>query len=254
MLTFLVSCSNSVNNEEVSSTINWISISDLEAKQAKQKKKVMIDAYTSWCGWCKKMDKHTFEHPEIAKYVNENFYAVKFDAETKEPINFKGKLYSFVQSGRRGYNELAKELLKGRLSYPTISFLNEDSEIINAFPGYKDAPQFDALLHFIGEGVYENNQSLTNYMSTFESPVQSIAAAVDAKKVVPINNSLKKGLTTKSQTKSTTPKVVAPPKKTIPTPEPVSAKANSNTLKVRPTSKKINPTFKVKRIENKTKE
>uniref|UniRef100_A0A3Q2YUK7 Spermatogenesis-associated protein 20-like TRX domain-containing protein n=1 Tax=Hippocampus comes TaxID=109280 RepID=A0A3Q2YUK7_HIPCM len=50
-------------------------------------KKVFIDIYTDWCGWCKKMDKDTFQNPEVAAYMNENFLMVKMDAEGKDPID-----------------------------------------------------------------------------------------------------------------------------------------------------------------------
>ena len=75
-------------------------------------KKLFIDVYTDWCGWCKKMDKDTFQNAEVAAYMSENFYMVKLDAEQKEPIEFKGKTYNFVATGRRGYHELAAALLQ----------------------------------------------------------------------------------------------------------------------------------------------
>ena len=55
--------------------------------------KVFIDLYTNWCGWCKRMDATTFSNQEIANYLNQNFYAVKLDAETKKSILFKGSVF-----------------------------------------------------------------------------------------------------------------------------------------------------------------
>ena len=43
------------------------------AKSEKAPKKLFIDVYTDWCGWCKKMDKTTFAETEVAKYINENY-------------------------------------------------------------------------------------------------------------------------------------------------------------------------------------
>jgi len=233
LVLIICSCTSKHSNVSTSKEIAWINISELEAKQAVEKRKVMIDAYTVWCGWCKKMDKHTFEHPEIAKYVNENFYAVKFDAETKTPIEYKGQQYTFVQSGRRGYNELAKTLLKGRMSYPTISFLDEELNIINAFPGYKDAPKFDALLHYIVEEKYVNREPLQDYLNNFNSPVQSIAATV--KKSPPIDNSAKKlaapkrSLTEKPKPSAEKPQIEPAKQKALP---PKTKKVINNDFKV----------------------
>ena len=59
-------------------------------------KKVFIDLYTSWCGWCKRMDATTFKQRAIVEYMNQKYYAVKFDAETRDTINFNG--HSFINS------------------------------------------------------------------------------------------------------------------------------------------------------------
>src|SRR5687767_13071642 len=96
--------------------IKWMTWAEVQEAQKKQPRKSVVDCYTDWCGWCKRMDASTFAHPDIVKYVNENFYAIKFDAETKEVVKFKGKEYKFVPSGNRGYNELAAEILNGQLS------------------------------------------------------------------------------------------------------------------------------------------
>lgn len=88
----------------------------------KDKKKIVVDIYTDWCGWCKRMDASTFQDPKVIKAINKNFYAVKFNAEQKEDINFKSKVYQFVPQGNRGYHSLAAEITQGRLSYPTFVF------------------------------------------------------------------------------------------------------------------------------------
>ncbi len=66
----------------------------LEAAQAKEPRKVMIDVYTKWCGPCKMMMRNTFTNADVISYINENFYAVKFDAEGPDPVEFKGKTFS----------------------------------------------------------------------------------------------------------------------------------------------------------------
>lgn len=148
--------------------IDWVSIEEVEKLSQKEKRKVMIDLYTSWCGWCKKMDKSTFQNAEVADYVNENFYAVKFDAENKNILKFKGQDYAFVKAGRRGYNQLAHNFASGRMSYPTISFLDEELEVIQAFPGFKNPDQFDPLLHYINENHY-NSKTFLQFAKTYKA-------------------------------------------------------------------------------------
>src|SRR4249919_2233805 len=62
-----------VNYKEV----NWMSIDDVQVAMKKQPRKVWIDVYTDWCGWCKRMDKTTFSDPNVIRYMNKHFYAVK---------------------------------------------------------------------------------------------------------------------------------------------------------------------------------
>jgi thioredoxin-related protein len=149
-------------------TVKWYSIEEAEKLSKEQGKKIMIDVYTDWCGWCKKMDKETFNHPVIAKYINENYYPVKLDAESKEDITFMGTTYKYVAQGARGYHELAAGLLNGQLSYPSIAYLNEKLQLLGAIPGYKTAEDMEPLLVYISEDKYIT-QSLEEFQKTFTS-------------------------------------------------------------------------------------
>ncbi len=142
-----------VDNE----TIQWMTFAEAVELNTKKKtqKKIFIDVYTDWCGWCKKMDSGTFTDPKVIKYMNENYHAVKFDAEQKEPIDYNGTTYNFVASGSRGYHELAGYLLNGRLSYPTTVYMDEENALIQALPGYKDPATLEIVLAFFGSDSYE---------------------------------------------------------------------------------------------------
>jgi len=117
--------------------VTWNKIDDLEDIAKSGDKKILIDVYTSWCGWCKVMDKKTFTDPEVISYLNDNFHVVKFNAEQKQPITYKGKTYEWVPSGRKGVNMLAHEMLNGRLGYPSLVYLDENLGKIRVSPGYK---------------------------------------------------------------------------------------------------------------------
>lgn len=134
--------------KENSYGINWMTWSAVEDALRKEKKKVFVDVYTDWCGYCKKMDKTTLKNKGIVKYINENFYSVKFNAENKETLTLNGIKYKYIDSGKRGYNQLAADLLKGRLSYPTIVFLNDDLSLIQPIPGYLDAKKLEVIITY----------------------------------------------------------------------------------------------------------
>ena len=152
--------------------MNWYTWEEVVELQKKEPRKVFIDVYTDWCGWCEKMDKATFQQPDIAKYVNENFYAIKFDAEQKEAIEIGGKSYQYVASGRRGYHELAAEITRGKLSFPTIVFLNSKMELIQPIPGFKDVPTFEMIMTFFAEDNHKKTP-WSVYQKSYKSFIKS---------------------------------------------------------------------------------
>ena len=131
--------------------IKWMTIEEALEKSKTEKRKIYIDVYTDWCGWCKHMDSTTFKDQSVVNYINEKYYAVKFNAEQGSDINYKGKNYKFTkQQGGRGHHELAALWLNNRLSYPTSVVLNEDQDLIQPIPGFQDANKMDAILHYFG--------------------------------------------------------------------------------------------------------
>ncbi len=136
--------------------INWMTWDEMMKKQQVEKKKILVDLYTDWCGWCKKMDKTTFLNPVIVKSINEMYYPVKFNAEQKEDITFQGKTYKFIGQGRRGYHELAAALTQNQLSFPTYVFLDDKFSLLQVIPGYQNAKTFEYILHFFGKEHYKD--------------------------------------------------------------------------------------------------
>ncbi len=134
--------------------LTWDEAAQL-AETDEKPKKIFVDVYTDWCGWCKKMDKDTFQNEEVAAYMKENFYMVKLDGEGKEPIEFKGKTYKFVPSGRKGYHEFAAALLQGKLSYPTTVFLDEEMNMLSPVPGYQKPKPFLDIAKYFGDDIYK---------------------------------------------------------------------------------------------------
>lgn len=149
--------------------IKWMSIQEAEKACREKPKKIIIDVYTDWCGWCKRMDANTFNHPIISKYISENYYAVKLDAEQKTDITFLDKTFKFIASGRSGYNELAFELLQGKLSYPTIAFMDENLFYIQPLPGYRGPEDMDKILRFFGTDAFRT-KTWEEFSKTYVSP------------------------------------------------------------------------------------
>jgi uncharacterized protein YyaL (SSP411 family) len=139
--------------------IKWYTWEEAIELNKKAPKKLFIDLYTDWCGWCKRMDATTFSDPAVIQHMNENYYPIKFDAEQKEEVVYNGHTFKFIDSGRRGVHELAYSLLDGQLSYPSYVYMTEKVERIYVSKGYKPAEQFIQELNYFTEEKYlENNQ------------------------------------------------------------------------------------------------
>jgi thioredoxin-related protein len=116
--------------------INWLTIEEAQALAEENPKKVIMDVYTDWCGWCKKMDKTTFADEKVVAYVNENFYAVKLKADSNDKVTFKGQEFS--------KGELARALRV--TGYPTIVFFDESFGRFQPVSGFRPADDFLKLL------------------------------------------------------------------------------------------------------------
>lgn len=148
--------------------VKWISIEQAYKLSKTNPKKILVDVYTDWCGWCKRMDATTYSNPKIIRYINENYYAVKFDAEQKEEVTILDHTFKFVGEGRQGYHELAVALLQGKLSYPTTVFLDESFAIIQPVPGYLDAKGIEPILTYFASNKYKDTE-WQEFEKVFES-------------------------------------------------------------------------------------
>jgi thioredoxin-related protein len=150
--------------------IQWISIEQAYAKSKKEPRKILIDIYTDWCGWCKVMDRETYADKKVVDYINEKYYAVKFNAEQKEEVKFGGNRY--VSKGR--VHELALALTNNKASYPTTVFLESNFDMIQPLPGYFKAKEFHEVVTYFGEDFNKkeafDQYKNTTYAKLFVSP------------------------------------------------------------------------------------
>ncbi len=128
--------------------LKWLSFTEGTAEAKETGKKMMIDVYTDWCGWCKKMDKDTYSDGGIADYLNQKYVAIKINAESSGTLEYRGKLYT--------ERELAAAF--GVNGYPSIIFLTRDGDPITVYPGYADASKFKVVLSYIAEDYYKTTK------------------------------------------------------------------------------------------------
>ena len=172
LIAFMVMGLTQVNAQN---KINWMSMNDALAAQKEHPKKIFMDVYTIWCGPCKLLDKNTFSDKNVINFINENYYAVKFNAEGTEEITYLDFTYTNpnYRVGRKGKNTthfLADAL---RLSgYPSLVFFKEDSSLIQALPGYKSPKQLEIYLKMIANDDYlelTTTETWQKYQDNFKS-------------------------------------------------------------------------------------
>lgn len=125
------------NTAQGQESIQWMKFEEAIAANAKNPKMILVDVYTDWCGWCKKMDKDTFTDPRVIAHFQKNFYAVKLNAEdTKRKFPFMGKTFSEA--------EMAASMRVN--SYPNFVVIEPGLQNIAQLPGYREPEAFLAGL------------------------------------------------------------------------------------------------------------
>ena len=117
---------------------------------------VLVDVYTEWCGWCKRMDKDVYARRDVREYLAKKFVMVKLDAEAADDAEFEGKAFTSRSLAQRF-----------RVTgYPTTIFLTASGEHLANVPGYIPADRFILLLHYIGDGAVDKGQSFDDYVKS----------------------------------------------------------------------------------------
>ena len=149
LFTFFLSISlaltltNTVQGQEA---IQWMKFEEAIAANSKNPKMILVDVYTDWCGWCKKMDKDTFTDPRVIAHFQKNFYAVKLNAEdTKRKFPFMGKTFSEA--------EMAASMRVN--SYPNFVVIEPGLQNIAQLPGYREPEAFLAGLAELIEKAFK---------------------------------------------------------------------------------------------------
>ncbi len=114
--------------------IQWIGFEELEDSLKIESKPVVIYFYTDWCVYCKKMEKNAFKDRQVVQWLNQEFYAVKMNAESTEPVVFEGQTFLNEQARvqRNGIHQIPL-LLAGRkdkpISFPVVMVLDENFKV-----------------------------------------------------------------------------------------------------------------------------
>lgn len=171
----LLAVLTSVNG--IAQEINWVTFQEALELQKKTPKKIMMDVYTNWCGPCKMLDRNTFQKKEVADYVNEYYYAVKFNGEGNESVNYKEKTFSNPNynpanaNRRNSAHDLARYLQIS--AYPTIVFFDDKGEVIAPIRGYQKPSQLELYLKMFKNDDHKNIKTQDEFNAYYKAFVSN---------------------------------------------------------------------------------
>lgn len=108
------------------------SFKEVDSLMANEPKNVVVFFHTDWCKYCEQMKQTTLKNVDIISLLNQYFYFISFDAESKADVTFAGQTFKYVPSGKNsGVHEIAQALatIDGKLNYPSLSILSPSFEI-----------------------------------------------------------------------------------------------------------------------------
>jgi len=142
--------------------VQWFSFEDAIALNAQRvayglpARKIFVDVYTEWCGWCRRFNDVTLSHPVIADILNTEWIPVKLNAERTDTVVINNQVFvNENPAGRPGPHQLAIALLSGQVGFPTQVFIDERGSVIEISPGFKPPAHLEAILRFFGSDAYK---------------------------------------------------------------------------------------------------
>lgn len=114
---------------------------------------VLVDVYTTWCGWCRRMDRDVYSRDDVARYLRDRYVTVRLDAESQDAAEYLGRRYTSAQ--------IAQHFQVS--GYPTTIFLRASGEHMANVPGYVEPDRFLLLLRYVAEGHADRNEPFTDF-------------------------------------------------------------------------------------------
>lgn len=155
--------------------VEWKTIEQAAKTDTKANAKLyFVDFYTSWCGWCKKMDKETFTNPVVAKILNTYYIPVKFNAEGNSEFTWRNNKYTGAATApgsRRGTHNFAKAILGTQMGFPSFGLFNSDQSKLTIIQGYQSADDFTVILWYFASGDHKR-YAFEKYQKIFDKEIR----------------------------------------------------------------------------------
>ncbi len=158
----------------VQAQVKWQTIEQAAQTDTKKNKKLFfIDFSTSWCGWCKKMDRDTFSDPVVAAILNKYYIPVHFDAEGKSTFTWDGTKYSNTpKPGQKAQTHpFTRAILGQKIGYPSFAIFNSNAGLKQVLQGYQSAYDFSMVLWYVCQG-HDQHYTWEEYQKAFPTEIK----------------------------------------------------------------------------------
>jgi thioredoxin-related protein len=132
----------------------WRTWDDGLREAAASRKPMLVDVYTDWCGWCRRMQRDVYARADVRAALERDFVTVKLNAESRAAARYESR--ALTEQGLA-----ARFRVSG---YPTTVFLKPDGSHLVNVPGYVPPERFLLLLRFVGDGHLERGRSFDEFV------------------------------------------------------------------------------------------
>jgi len=139
---------SSCNASNSSEAITWQTMAKAQKLAEQHNKMIIVNVYTDWCKWCKKLEKEVYTDARVTKVIDDYFYLVRLNAESNEPIVFNGQKLTMAEFAQ----------LLGVTTYPGTVFVDAKGNTIGKQTGYMEVDVFEKLLAYVGSNAYRTMQ------------------------------------------------------------------------------------------------
>jgi thioredoxin-related protein len=134
--------------QKTGSKLDWLALDAAVDKAKSQNKHVIVNVYTTWCGYCRMMDKQTFGNEEVANHLRQNFVLAKVNGESSSKVHWQGQEMT--------EREFARAV--GVTGFPATYFLKPNAEMLGGVSGYIKSPDFMIYANYVSTKWYEKGK------------------------------------------------------------------------------------------------
>jgi len=151
--------------------INWLSLEEALKLNSKSPKGIFLTFFTKSSAASSVMLVNAFSHNQVAKYLDENFYCVRLDAQTLDTLIWDKEYYNSRRAGN--YHDLAKIMMKDHMQFPSIFFFDPTNRLILSENLYLSPEAMYMLSNYVVSESYKT-KAFADYIKTFKFEFQDI--------------------------------------------------------------------------------